>query len=384
VTNRATVSERSGFEREALEVLNVSALDRLYAGVARARRRWHERHPEARRRLLQPVISVGNLSVGGTGKTPLAVAIAEWFIVRGERPAILSRGYKRADAVDGVVVVSDGARVLADLSCAGDEPLMIARVVPRAIVCVAEDRHLAGVVAERRLGATVHILDDGFQHVQLARDLDILVTSVGEITQGRVLPFGRLRESRDAAARADFVVVIDADSDAARLEAWELGISGFATARRTLAHTGGTGGTGGTGPAGAGDTGDTGALGAAGAPAAPMPPMSPASPVVAVAGIGHPQQFFSMLRDAGYQLVATMSFADHHRYTAPDVARIAAEAERAGAAVVFTTEKDLVRFESLGPLPFRLIPMPMRLDVNGWDALTASLDHAVHRARGAA
>ncbi|HUE88354.1 MAG TPA: tetraacyldisaccharide 4'-kinase, partial [Vicinamibacterales bacterium] len=212
-----------------------SALDRLYAGVARARRRWFERHPEARRRLDRPVISVGNLSVGGTGKTPLTMAIAEWFIAHGERPAILSRGYEREDPADGVVVVSDGAGVRADVSRAGDEPLMIARTVPRAIVCVAEDRHLAGVVAERRLGATVHVLDDGFQHVQLARDFDILVTSPGEITQGRPLPFGRLREARDAAARADFVVVVDADTDTARTEAWELGISGFASARRRLA-----------------------------------------------------------------------------------------------------------------------------------------------------
>jgi tetraacyldisaccharide 4'-kinase len=335
-----------------LRVLPLNAVGRLYTGVAGARRRWHERHPEARRRLERPVISVGNLSIGGTGKTPLVVEIAEWCIARGECPAILSRGYKRIDRVDGVVVVSNGRRLLADVSRAGDEPLMVARSVRGAIVCVSEDRHLAGVVAERRLGATVHILDDGFQHVQLARDFDILVTSPGEITQGRAMPFGRLRESHDAAARADFVVVVDADTDTARTEAWELGISGFASARRRL----GTGGTG-----------------AAGAP-----------PVVAVAGIGNPQQFFGLLRDAGYQLVDTIAFADHHRYDARDVARIAAVGRAAGTSVVVTTAKDAVRFEPLGPLPFTLVPATMRLDVSGWDVLAVSIEHALHRARGMA
>jgi tetraacyldisaccharide 4'-kinase len=330
-------------------VLTWSAVDRLYAGVAGARRRWYEHHPEARRRLTRPVISVGNLSVGGTGKTPLTRLIAEWLLSQGERPAILSRGYKRADQVDGVVVVSDGERVLADLPRAGDEPLMLARAVPGAIVCVAEERHLAGVLAERRLGATVHLLDDGFQHVQLARDFDVLVTSPGEITSGRPLPLGRLRESRAAAARADFVVVVDADTDTARTEAWELGVSGFASARRRVAA-----------------------------------PSARSAPGVAVAGIGAPHQFFSMLRDAGYRVETTMAFADHHRYTPGDIARIEAAVRTAGAAVVWTTEKDAVRFAVLGALPFTLAPLAMRLEVDGWDSLTASLDQAVRRARGLA
>jgi tetraacyldisaccharide 4'-kinase len=351
VTKPAAVREPSGVELGNLKVLNSSALDRLYAGLAGGRRRWYERHPEARRRLQRPVISVGNLSVGGTGKTPLTMMIAEWFLAQGERPAILSRGYKRADPVDGVVVVSDGQRVLADLARAGDEPLMMARAVPRAIVCVAEERHLAGVIAERRLGATVHILDDGFQHVQLARDFDVLVTSPGEITSGRPLPRGRLRESRDAAARANFVVVVDADTNSARTEAWELGISGFAAAYRILAT-----------------------------PIAP----APGAPSLALAGIGNPEQFFGMLRDAGYRVETTMTFPDHHRYTPSDVARITAAARRAGATTVLTTAKDAVRFEALGPLPFTVTPIAMRLRIDGWGSLTASLDQAVRRARGVA
>src|SRR6185436_18734170 len=139
----------------------------------------------------------GNLSMGGTGKTPVVGAIVEWLLANGERPAILSRGYARTDAVDGVVVVSDGTRILASIDRAGDEPLMLARQFPPAIVCVSPDRYLSGTLAERRLGATVHVLDDGFQQVGLARDLDVLVTSIGEIPQGRVIPTGRLREPMD-------------------------------------------------------------------------------------------------------------------------------------------------------------------------------------------
>src|SRR5687768_2753545 len=140
-------------------------LDLLYAQAVATRRRWFERHPYSRRRLQRPVISIGNLSVGGTGKTPLVALITQWLIDRGERPAVLSRGYGRVDRCDGVVVVSDGDRILADLNRAGDEPLMIARKISVALVLVAEDRYLAGVLAERRLGASVHVLDDGFQHV---------------------------------------------------------------------------------------------------------------------------------------------------------------------------------------------------------------------------
>ncbi len=116
---------------------------------------------------------------------------------------------------------------------AGDEPLMLARQVPGATVCVSPDRYLGGVLAEK-LGCTVHVLDDGFQHIELARDLDILVTTIGEIPNGRVIPRGRLREPKDAAARAHFLVVTDATAGAASAEAWALGISQSCGSLRTL------------------------------------------------------------------------------------------------------------------------------------------------------
>ena len=307
----------------------------------RLRRRRAESHPQRQRRLSRPVISVGNLSMGGTGKTPVVAAIARHLIERGEKPSILSRGYGRSDAVDGVVVVCDGAEVRGALEQSGDEPLMLARQVPRAVVCVSPDRYLAGVLAESAFGCTVHVLDDGFQHVELARNLDILVTTIGEIPDGRVIPAGRLREPMDAAARAHVLVVSDATAGAASAEAWTLGIQQSCGAVRSLA-----------GPVlvgrrepGAGNRESGAGIRDLG--------------VLAIAGIAHPQRFFDGLKAAGYTLVGEMRFRDHHRYTAADVAAIDAQVKTAGADIVFTTDKDAVRLEGFAPFAFDLYRVPV-------------------------
>jgi len=321
-------------------------LDSLYGQVMRVRRRWVEQHPGRRQHLARPVVSVGNLSMGGTGKSPVVAAVAQWLVDQGERPAILSRGYGRADAADGVVVVSDGVQVREGVERSGDEPLMLARQVPGAAVCVSPDRHLAGTLAERQLGCTVHVLDDGFQHVQLARDLDVLVTTLGEIPKGRVIPMGRLREPMDAAARAQVLVVSDATAGAAATEAWSLGISQSCGTRRTL----GTPVTIGSREPGVGSR-----------------------VVLAVAGIANPQRFFDALRDAGTTVADTMAFPDHHRYSHADVDRIAAKLQVSGADAVFTTDKDAVRFEALGGLPFALYRVPLVVTFEPAEALFESV-----------
>jgi len=308
----------------------------------RVRRRRFERQPHRQRRLSKPVISVGNLSMGGTGKSPVVAAIARWLIANGHRPAILSRGYARQTNVDGVVVVADGRDIVATVDRSGDEPLMLARQVTGAIVCVSPDRYLAGTLAEQQLGATVHLLDDGFQHLELARNLDILVTTLGEIPQGKVIPFGRLREPQDAAARAQVVVVSDATAGAAQAEAWALGISASCGAQRTL---------GAPEPV----TGEH------------APPTDPR--VLAVAGIANPDRFVNGLKQAGWNVVGSMTFRDHHGYTANDVAAIAATQSAAGAAAVFTTDKDAVRFEPLGVPPFALYRVPLTITFDPAEAL---------------
>ncbi|MFM8533635.1 MAG: tetraacyldisaccharide 4'-kinase [Acidimicrobiia bacterium] len=317
----------------------------------RVRRRRFERQPQRQRRLARPVISVGNLSVGGTGKTPVVAAIAQWLIAEGHRPAILSRGYARADNVDGVVVVSDGESVRATVDESGDEPLMLAEQVPGAIVCVSPERDLSGTLAEQRLGATVHVLADGFQHLELARDVDVLVTTIGEIPNGRVIPFGRLREPADAAARAQVLVVSDANAGAASAEAWTLGISQSCGALRRLGR-----------PVAVFDD-----------PADVLEDCT----VLAVAGIAHPDRFVAALNDAGWNVAGQMAFRDHHRYTTADAHTIAAKAASCGADVVLTTSKDAVRLAALGPTPFGLFEVPLTLSFDPPDALFATVKAAL-------
>ena len=361
-------------------------LDLLYGEIASWRRRSFERHPERRRRLARPVISVGNLSVGGTGKSPVVAALAAWLVQQGERPAILSRGYRRRDDVPGVVVVSDGQTIRAGLGRSGDEPLMLARAVPGAIVCVCPDRHLAGVLAERKLGATVHLLDDGFQHFSLARDLDVLVTTPGEISGGRVVPRGRLREPRGAAAGADVLVVMGATAEAAADEGSTLGVALACGAERVLGEPCLVS------PASQLSEPQASSL----EPDTPSlktrdprletqdrAPQSlrPGARVVVACAIANPKRFVEDVTQAGYVVASEVLFGDHHAFSARDIARIAGAAQEAGAAAVLTTDKDAVRFEDAGALPFVLYRIPLALRFNPAGVLFESVAVRLRAAR---
>jgi tetraacyldisaccharide 4'-kinase len=293
----------------------LSVLSAVYGRVARLRRSWYQQRPHARRRLDHPVISVGNLVVGGSGKTPVVDALARMLREMGERPAILSRGYARRRSEDGVVVVSDPERVLEPVERSGDEPLMLARALPGTPVLVSPDRYLAGRLAEQRFGCTVLILDDGFQHLQLARTIDILLVSPADLDE-RVLPSGRLREGLDAARVADALVVSGTSDDAARVSS-TLGVT---TAFRVKTRFG--------------------ALRPLGEGEAPVPA---GARVVAVAGIARPERFFHAVRVQGWTVVAELRYADHHWYTPKDLAEINNVAQDARARAVVTTEKDAVR-----------------------------------------
>lgn len=319
-------------------------LHTLYGRLALARRAWYER-PGARQHLERPVVSVGNLSVGGTGKTPLVAALAAWLVAAGERPAILSRGYARRIATSGPTVVSDGTRVLTDVDHAGDEPLMLARAVPGAVVVVAADRHAAGRVAETSLGATVHVLDDGFQHLTLARDLDIVVTGRGAIAADHVLPKGRLREPAAALSRASMLVVVGATDDEAAAEAHGLGVPVGIGATRRL----------------------TVPVAVHGAP----PPSRPR--VVAMSGLGQPAQFAVALAAAGCDVAASCPFPDHHWYSAADLERVAARVRATGAWGIATTDKDAVRLDGVALPPVAIARWPLVLDMPRWATLTGAV-----------
>jgi tetraacyldisaccharide 4'-kinase len=299
--------------------LIVHVLSSMYGAAATWRRRWYSRDPARVRRLARPVISVGNLRVGGSGKTPVVAHLARLLLQRGERPSILSRGYARTRPKAGVTIVSDGERVLEGVAAAGDEPLMLARALPGVPVIVGTDRFASGFLAEQQLAITVHLLDDGFQHVRLARTVDLLLVDEGDLGD-RVLPAGRLREPLGNAAAADAVLAAAGSQEAVLALAKRLGIViGFALDRRmhpprTLAGQPWSGGAG--------------------------------TRVVAFAGIARPERFFAGLGSVGCEAVETRAFPDHHSYTPRDLEALAARARALDITCLVTTEKDAVRLSN--------------------------------------
>jgi tetraacyldisaccharide 4'-kinase len=306
-------------------------------------------------------VSVGNLVVGGSGKTPVVAAVARLLSSTGERPAILSRGYGRQRSADKVVVVGNGREVLVSTEASGDEPQMLARARLDVPVLVASERHLAGRVAEEQLGCTVHLLDDGFQHVQLARDLDLLVVTRADLDE-RVLPSGRLREPLEAAAAADALLVSGTDEDAAVIGG-RLGVGTiFRITRRYDAPK---------------------LVQPFGAPL----PSSVGRRVVAVAGIARPERFFGALRVEGWEVVTELVFRDHHWFTERDVAAIERAALDAKADLVMTTEKDAVRLHLVaGSAPaWAFLPMHVEIEPAGaFGTWMADRLAAARRRRGVA
>ena len=327
----------------------------MYGRAALARRRWYVRRPALRRQLARPVISVGALAAGGSGKTPLAGHVAALLAARGERPALLARGYARRRPADGVLVVRDWQAVRAGVDEAGDEPLMLARAQPQAAVLVAEDRYLAGRFAERVLDATVHVLDDGFQYLGLRRDIDLLLLAESDVQDPRTLPAGRLREPLAAARGAD-ALLVEGAAPAARAVAERLGIPRVFECRRMI------------GPLRAAGSG---------APAA----LPAGAPLVAVAGIARPERFFAALRRAGHALAATLAFRDHCPYGAREVARIRRLAAGHGGAHVVTTEKDLVRLLPHAPLAFELLWAPLEVALEPAAAFGGWLEERLQQVR---
>jgi tetraacyldisaccharide 4'-kinase len=289
----------------------LSALPSLYSAIVRRRRERYARWPDLRHRLHHPVISVGNLAVGGRGKTPMVAAITRELMALGERPAILTRGYARTEPEDGVVVVRDPEGIRSDLRRAGDEPLMLARALPGASVLVCPDRYLAGRLAEERFDATVHVLDDGFQHLELDRDIDIVMVGADDISHPVTLPAGRLREPLDTLVVADAVVAADDDV----VVTPEVPDVPFFKTRRAMG-------------------GEVERL--------------KGKRVFAFAGIASPQRFFTDLTTAGCIVAGTRTFRDHHPYSRRDLDALLVASRAAGADALVTTEKDFVRL-----LPYR-------------------------------
>ncbi|MCI0420420.1 MAG: tetraacyldisaccharide 4'-kinase [Acidobacteria bacterium] len=281
-------------------------------------------------RLQSPVVSIGNLTMGGTGKTPATIAFGKLLLDSGHRVAILSRGYKGQHR-GGPLLVSDGQRILTTASEAGDEALVIARNLPRALVAVFRERAEAGAWVEKHFGVDVHLLDDGFQHLQLHRDLNLLVIDVTNPFGGGLPPMGRLREPLDAIRRADAVILSRAEPGCAYAELisqvrrYKPHIPCF-LARQELVSL-----------RRLGEEKDL-----------PLETLGrPGS--VAFAGIANPAQFFNSLREAGIEIVKSFSFPDHHNYRSHDSQRLVRECQDLNVNAMITTEKDA---EKLSPAEF--------------------------------
>lgn len=304
-----------------------------------------------------PVISVGNLVVGGTGKTPLTIFVARRLSALGRSVAVVSRGYGRLSR--DVVVVSDGGRPLVGWEEAGDEPVLMAMVTRGVCVVVGADRTRAVRYAVDKLGADAILVDDGFQHVRLARDLDLVtVDAERPVGSGHLIPGGTLREHPLGVRRADVLVATRCRDG-----------SGIGPVERTLAPL---------------------------VPGVPLVAtrMRPAEfwnvgsgdtvkmsevrgrPCLALSSIADPTDFEETLAGLGIDVVSVLAFPDHHRYTEGDHALVIAEVRESGAQMILTTEKDAVRLAAWrSPVP--LVALGIEIDVQSGAEL---LERALMRA----
>lgn len=310
----------------------------IYGKITDVRNSFYESGLLRTHELGAKTISIGNITAGGTGKTPLVALVSELLAERGEKVCILTRGYGRSEPKTRVLV-SDWQSVRVDASTGGDEPVEIAsKLLGRAVVVADADRVGAAEWAKETFGITVFVLDDGFQHRRVRRDLDIVCIDASDpFGGGKMLPTGRLREMPHNLARADVIIITRTDlvNDISDLESQ---ISAHApdaavyTARNKIknisplrAFTGGSGNNMFADPA-------------------------ERPRVAAFCGLGNPENFFALI-SREFEIVQKDSYPDHYSYEQSDIEDIEQQAGDAGAAALITTGKDAVK---LAPLRFTL------------------------------
>ena len=293
----------------------MTVLARIYGAVVRTKNALHDHGALPSRHLQGPVVSVGNIAVGGSGKTPFVIALGELLKARGVPFDVLSRGYGRSSA--GVLLVDPQGSP----DKFGDEPLLIARRLGVPVV-IGEKRYEAGKFAEARFGPQLHILDDGFQHRALARDLDIVMVNQSDF-QDQLLPKGRLRESLTALKRADVIVMEDG---AKYLPSW-IGGKMMWRVRRGVTF-----------------------------------PALPAR-VAAFCGVARPERFFSQLREAGVVAAVEVAYSDHHIYTEKDVRHLLAIQDEKNCGGFVTTEKDVINLREHVSLLRPLFPASVTMEL---------------------
>ncbi len=312
-----------------------------YGWAVRARAFFYSLRLLKTKQLSRPVISIGNITVGGTGKTPLVMALAEGLIKRGIPTAILSRGY-RGKKGSGPLV-TDGQRILLSPEESGDEPFLMASALQGIPVLIGKDRLKNGEMAIGRFPIRGFLLDDGFQHLPLHRDLNILlVDSHIGFGDGHLLPRGILREPLSHLRRADLFLLTKAE-DPERC--------GPLKSKLRQIHP------------------SSSIFHSYYEPAGLIRPDGKFEPlhllkgkkVLALSGIASPTYFSTLLRKCGMEVVAEMIFPDHHRYTAPDLTSVLQKVK--GVDWVVTTEKDMVKLKklSIDPLPLLALRIEMKI-----------------------
>lgn len=309
---------------DKLLLLLVSPFAWMYSLILRLRATLYRIGVLKTYHLPRPVISIGNITVGGTGKTPVTAYIARFLLGQGFRVAVLSRGY--GGTLEGqTCVVSDGDTIMLSAVECGDEPYLLASTVPGLMVVIGTDRYAAGQLAMQQLVPDIFLLDDGFQHLRLHRDLNLLLLDFNRpFGNSLTLPAGILRESLSAMRRAGLVIFTRAPANAG-ITTDTFGIPGCVSCHTIVdllplvSHT-------------------------------PVPfSHCQGKKVLAFAGIADPESFFKGLRSQGLNLVQSISFQDHVVYDKERCGEIAAAMRASGADLLITTEKDGVKLKGLSP-----------------------------------
>jgi tetraacyldisaccharide 4'-kinase len=302
-------------------------LSALYKAVTQTRLAAYSRGLLPVTKLPAPVISIGNLTTGGTGKTPLVEWVCRTLARKQRKVCILTRGYGRPNP-GSRVIVSDGSNVLTTAAEAGDEPFLLAQNLKGFAAVISDQNRIdAGKWAIENLGAEVFVLDDGFQHLALARDLNILtVDATNPWGGGKLLPAGRLREPRSGLARADCVVVTRADQSD-ELLSLQAEIQRFIGSRPVFMS-------------------EMIVKGISRMNSERLEELSSLpQPAAAFCAVGNPESFFELLRRGGVDPILTRAFRDHHHYTMGDFDSLIQESKKAGAQSIITTAKDAVKLQ---------------------------------------
>jgi len=329
----------------------------FYGAAVRARLFLYAVRLLWRKRLPCAVVSVGNITVGGTGKTPVTIYLAKYFMGAGKKVVILSRGYGGSASKKEPVVVSDGVnKILLGPAEAGDEPYLMAERLKGAAVVISQDRVKGGRMIMERFAPDVILLDDGYQHLRLKRDVNILlIDSIDGFGNGFLLPRGILREPLSGLKRADAAMVKGGNlrrQDKELLKEYDIPVLSFEYRPSAVIEV----------RIGAEFGID----------------MLKDKRVLAVAGIANPNPFFKSIEKLGSHVTDTLAYPDHHAYTARDIDDIARAAK--GADIVLTTEKDAVKLRGLPGSRLPLYALRIEVEIKNTDGLLRLFSRFVKKA----